>query len=365
MQALVGATRSLDFHTAADYIAQAAAGLEHAHDAGLVHRDIKPANLLVDRQGTVKILDMGLAKFSAAKEVGVDLSREEQVLGTADYVAPEQTVDSSRVDQRADLYSLGCTLYFLLTGHAPFPTGSPLERITAHQRQTPASVLLERPDAPEALVQLCRRMMEKSPENRPQTAAEVQLALRSWLASEASAGRVRRPPVAATVGGGSSALAMMAAHARARIWQAAPAGLGTASALTETDSNLHRGTDRIPPAVAATGEPPGGSASQSHVFGTDLAALAAAATLATRRSRRRSWPPRRSHRSMPFAPASVAAANVPTSGPIVGISTASSGAMRTVARNPTRSHAARWVATLLLSGLILGAMLLAIFASGR
>ena len=190
LDALVSHDGPLDFHTAADYVAQAATGLQHAHDAGLVHRDIKPANLLVDRQGTVKILDMGLAKFAGAAELGAELARDEQVLGTADYMAPEQTVNSSTVDQRADLYGLGCTLYFLLTGHPPFVGGSALEQIVAHQRQMPPSVLVDRPDAPEPLVAICTRLMEKSPLDRYQSANEVRDALVAWLADEAAAGRI-------------------------------------------------------------------------------------------------------------------------------------------------------------------------------
>jgi len=181
----------LDVHTAADYMAQAADGLEHAHQAGLIHRDIKPANLLVDLGGTVKILDMGLAKYSAAKATDASLNSSEHVLGTADYVAPEQAVNSSLVDPRADIYSLGCTLYFLLTGHPPFDFGSPLERMNAHQHQPPASILDDRPDAPDPLVAICQRMMQKSPERRFQSAAEVQRALTGWLRSEAEAGRIR------------------------------------------------------------------------------------------------------------------------------------------------------------------------------
>ena len=146
----------LDYHTAVEFILQAAAGLEHAHHAGLIHRDIKPANLLVDTRGTVKILDMGLAKFTSGTRAAPDFAQDEHVLGTADYLAPEQAVNSQNVDHRADIYGLGCTLYFLLTGHPPFATGTPLERMTAHQHAEPPSLLVDRPDAPSALVAICR-----------------------------------------------------------------------------------------------------------------------------------------------------------------------------------------------------------------
>ncbi len=118
-----------------------------------------------------------------------DFARDEQVLGTADYFAPEQSVNSQTVDGRADIYGLGCTLYFLLTGHPPFRGDSALELMTAHHRQSPASVLIDRPDAPPALVAICEKMMEKSPENRYQSCAEVAEALNRWLESERAAGR--------------------------------------------------------------------------------------------------------------------------------------------------------------------------------
>ena len=128
----------MDYRLAANYIAQAAIGLDHAHEAGLIHRDIKPANLLVDLKGTVKVLDLGLAKFSDTDKASLTIAHDENVLGTADYLAPEQALDSHTVDHRADIYSLGCTLYYLLTGHAPFPEGTLPQRLLMHQTQMPA-----------------------------------------------------------------------------------------------------------------------------------------------------------------------------------------------------------------------------------
>ncbi|MEX2111560.1 MAG: serine/threonine-protein kinase, partial [Pirellulales bacterium] len=197
LEAIVARQGSLNYLAAADYIAQAAAGLEHAHRAGLVHRDVKPANLLVDRHGVVKILDMGLAKFAGAPAATAALVGEEQVLGTADYVAPEQTVNSNTVDCRADIYSLGCTLYFLLSGHPPFPFGSALQRMSAHQHHLPPSVALDRPDAPQALVAICERMMAKSPADRYASAGEVRTALSAWLASDAALALSRNRSLAA------------------------------------------------------------------------------------------------------------------------------------------------------------------------
>jgi serine/threonine-protein kinase len=173
----------LEAALAAEYIAQAAEGLQHAHDAGLVHRDIKPANLLVDERGLVKILDMGLALFSGDEACSLTITHNENVLGTADYLAPEQALSSHDVDHRADIYSLGCTLYFLLTGHPPFAEGSLAQRIAKHQNESPPDVRKDRPDCPEDLIAICNRMMEKKADNRYQSAGEVALVLWEWVDS--------------------------------------------------------------------------------------------------------------------------------------------------------------------------------------
>jgi serine/threonine-protein kinase len=174
----------LDFEAAAEFVRQAANGIAHAHEVGLVHRDIKPANLLVDKKKTVKVLDMGLAKFTETGEPSLTLTHEEHVLGTADYLAPEQALDSHRADHRADIYSLGCTLYFLLTGHPPFNEGSIRERLLKHQLESPPSVFKDRPDAPPGLVSICNRMMSKKRENRYQSAGEVADVLTEWLSEK-------------------------------------------------------------------------------------------------------------------------------------------------------------------------------------
>ena len=170
----------LGYDVAADYIAQVATGLQHAHEMGLVHRDIKPANCLLDKSGTVKLLDMGLARL-IGDEASLTLDNNENVLGTADYLAPEQALDSHKADSRADIYSLGCTLYYLLTGHPPFPEGTITERLLKHQRETPASILNDRPDAPPTLIHICEKMMAKEPDERYQTAGEVAERLSEWL----------------------------------------------------------------------------------------------------------------------------------------------------------------------------------------
>ncbi|MBL8798046.1 MAG: protein kinase [Planctomycetia bacterium] len=162
---------------ACDYVRQAALGLQHAHENGLVHRDIKPANLILDRSGTVKILDMGLARiFSDAEEV---LTRG--VLGTPDYVAPEQSRDSHNVDIRADIYSLGCTFYYLLGGYPPFPEGTVAQKLQWHQARQPKPLRALRPEVPEDLARLVQQLMAKEPDQRPQTPAAIAAALAPWL----------------------------------------------------------------------------------------------------------------------------------------------------------------------------------------
>jgi serine/threonine-protein kinase len=171
----------LPYEKAADYVAQVARGLSHAHDMGLIHRDIKPANCLLDKHEVVKLLDMGLARL-IDDEASLTLENNENVLGTADYLAPEQALNSHKADARADIYSLGCTLYFLLTGHPPFPDGAISERLLKHQVEQAPSIFKDRPDAPSVLVNICNRMMAKRPDERYQTASEVAERLAEWLA---------------------------------------------------------------------------------------------------------------------------------------------------------------------------------------
>ncbi len=165
-----------------NYIAQTALGLHVAHYAGVIHRDVKPANILLERSGIVKVLDLGLARW--ASEVG-ELTKagggEDGLLGTADYIAPEQALDPASADWRADLYSLGAVAYFLLTGHPPYEGGTVAQKLMKHQSAAIPSARVQRPEIPPTLDSLFKRMMSKNPDDRPQTSQEVYSSLLPWV----------------------------------------------------------------------------------------------------------------------------------------------------------------------------------------
>ncbi|MCS6977046.1 MAG: protein kinase [Gemmatales bacterium] len=214
-------------HRACDYIRQAALGLQHAHERGLVHRDIKPSNLFLARSsaaepaaeqpnataspevrpattsgptdtyqalgpldpgpGIIKILDLGLARLerSASGESLSQVTCDNLVIGTPDYIAPEQAYRPHEVDARADIYSLGCTLYHLLTGKIPFPGGTLMEKLIKHRVEMPEPVLALRPEVPPELNDLVLRMMAKEPCERPASAAAVAEALAPFCSPDA------------------------------------------------------------------------------------------------------------------------------------------------------------------------------------
>lgn len=170
----------LSVPVACNFIHQAALGLQHAHERGLVHRDVKPRNLMLTREANrpvVKILDFGLAKLTS--ETGIDggLTHEGEILGTPHYIAPEQTVNPREADVRADIYSLGCTLYCLLTGRPPFKAESLYSLLQAHHSTIAKPLDALRPDVPTELSALVAKMIAKNPAHRFQTPAEVAEAL--------------------------------------------------------------------------------------------------------------------------------------------------------------------------------------------
>ncbi len=170
---------------ALELIRQAATGLEFAHSQGVIHRDIKPANMLLSQEGTLKLLDMGLARLSTTgndSAQGAELTNTGAVMGTVDYMSPEQALNTKHADERSDIYSLGCTLYYLLAGEAVYPGGTLMERILAH-REAAIPALPRGPDVPMAKwegANVCfQRMVAKRPDDRYQSMAEVLVALRA------------------------------------------------------------------------------------------------------------------------------------------------------------------------------------------
>lgn len=161
---------------AVEYILQAARGLECAHAQGIVHRDIKPGNLLRDAHGVVKVADLGLARLNGSTSgsgVNTSLTQAGGIVGTMDYMPPEQALDSTAIDHRVDIYSLGCTLHFLLTGRPPYEGGSIMALLLKH-RDAPIPYLCDtRPDVPPELDAVFRKMVAKAPEDRHQTMTEV------------------------------------------------------------------------------------------------------------------------------------------------------------------------------------------------
>jgi serine/threonine-protein kinase len=195
LAAIVKQKGRVPLNEALDYIAQAAAGLEFAHALGVVHRDIKPANLLVDSRGIVKILDMGLARFDAA-ELANGLTQSGQMMGTVDYMPPEQAFDARRADARSDIYSLGCTLYRLLTGEAMYPGESLVQVSLAHRERPIPDLRAKCPEVSPQLNEVFRRMVAKRPEDRYQTMTDVVSALAALRAPRAETIRATDATVA-------------------------------------------------------------------------------------------------------------------------------------------------------------------------
>jgi formylglycine-generating enzyme required for sulfatase activity len=164
----------LSAERAIDFLLQAARGLEHAHAAGIIHRDVKPANIIVTPHGTVKVLDLGLARVAVDESGGErDLTSTGIVMGTASFMAPEQALDTRQADRRADIYSLGCCLYFMLSGRTPFTGATPMAMLVAHREQPIPSLRAVCPGCPEQLEAFYRKMVAKRPEDRHASMGEV------------------------------------------------------------------------------------------------------------------------------------------------------------------------------------------------
>jgi eukaryotic-like serine/threonine-protein kinase len=174
----------LDPATAARLTRQVALGLEHAQQKGLIHRDVNPYNVLVTREGTAKLTDLGLA-IDLADQAAV--TREGATVGTFDYVSPEQARHSHAVDTRSDIYSLGCSLYHMLTGQVPYPSPSLPEKLFGHQALDPEPIRKLAPEVPEGLVEVVRKMMRKKPDDRYATPLELAQALEPFTGESPSA----------------------------------------------------------------------------------------------------------------------------------------------------------------------------------
>jgi eukaryotic-like serine/threonine-protein kinase len=182
---------------ACDYVRQVAIGLQRAHALGMVHRDIKPANILAQRHGVsedspglVKISDFGLARLQtpgtathSSYNAGTILTRDNTVMGTPDYLSPEQARSLHKTDIRSDLYSLGCTFYFLLTGQVPFPGGNSLEKLIRHSTELPTPVHEFRSDVPAPVREILTRLLAKDPRDRFQTPNDLEAVLQPYAVS--------------------------------------------------------------------------------------------------------------------------------------------------------------------------------------
>jgi serine/threonine protein kinase len=186
LRRLVAEEGPLPIPRAARLFAETAEALQHAHDRGVIHRDLKPSNIMVARSGHAKLLDLGLALIEG--EIATDhtvVGGQGYVVGTMDYIAPEQSEDATKVCPRSDIYGLGCALYFALTGRPPFPGGSAWQKIMRHRTEQPPPVEKLNPTVPPAFALLLRTMMAKRPEDRFASADDVRTALLPWADSTA------------------------------------------------------------------------------------------------------------------------------------------------------------------------------------
>jgi serine/threonine protein kinase len=184
LQQILDKEGPIPYPTAAEYIAQAAAGLQHAFEKGFVHRDIKPGNLMRDKSGVVKLLDMGLARSSSAKDRLTEQLDQGSVVGTADFIAPEQGLNQSGVDIRADIYSLGATFFALIIGKPPFE-GNTTQKLLQHQLRSAPTLASLDATLPSGLSAVVSKMLAKKPEDRYHTPAEVIAALAPWMGNSA------------------------------------------------------------------------------------------------------------------------------------------------------------------------------------
>ncbi len=177
LRQLVRRQGPLTVQQAANVIMQAAHGLQYAHEQGLIHRDVKPGNILVTPEGIAKVSDLGLSGF--VQEADSD-PRVGKIVGTADYLSPEQIKNPYEITAVSDIYSLGCTLYYAISGKVPFPGGTTVDKARRHCEETPWHPRRFNPEVSEEFVEVIADMMEKDPKKRVSTAAEVAVRLKPW-----------------------------------------------------------------------------------------------------------------------------------------------------------------------------------------
>ena len=163
------------FLLAINYLKQAATGLQYAHEQGVIHRDIKPSNLLLDNTECIKILDLGLARYQQpdAESDSEEITKDRHIVGTVEYMSPEQATEGASIDERSDIYSLGCSLYYLLTGKPPFHRSTPVKTLVAHRLDPIPLLRTFNPDIPNLLESVFRKMVAKHPDDRYQTMDEI------------------------------------------------------------------------------------------------------------------------------------------------------------------------------------------------
>jgi len=293
LRKLVRRNGPLPLAIAATIIAQAAEGLHYAHRKGLVHRDVKPGNLLVTPDGRTKVTDLGLAWGLVDEWAGAVPEKSARLVGTADYMAPETITDPGKIRPVSDVYALGCTLYYAVTGKVPFPGGNTADKMQRHIGETPLNPLHFNPDLPEAFCDAIAQMMDKNPDERTPTAAAVVELLAPWCDEAATQHLAEQYPAASGIlyRGPSRPLtpppALLAETAEYVLddMEVAPS--------TESPSQISQGTvpisadmedtlshDRHPLPAQKTDEPQPASTQSWFWFGIALALLVAAFTAA-------------------------------------------------------------------------------------
>lgn len=237
----------LPWKTAVNIVVQACKGLQHAHERNMVHRDIKPANILVDKGGQVKILDLGLARsFQISQDnLTQDLSDGKDIMGSIDYIAPEQAIANNVVDIRADIYSLGATLYALITGKPPVE-GTTAQKLLQHQMQLPTPVSRLNPEVPEGVSHIINKMMAKRPEHRFSVPSELASALSPFISNSSQPiSGVNSYPLNPSLAGPPSGMGLGLPSGNL--------GSGNLAGGSLTSGNLARSTGSLQPTVPIMG----------------------------------------------------------------------------------------------------------------